>query len=75
MKIVHLSDCYLPRLGGIEMQVRDLARRQTAAGHEVHVITTTPSGPRSRGPADDDERRGARDAAVGVQEGADALVP
>jgi glycosyltransferase involved in cell wall biosynthesis len=54
VKIVHLSDCYLPRLGGIEMQVRDLARRQTAAGHEVHVITTTPSGPRRRGPADDD---------------------
>lgn len=54
MKIVHLSDCYLPRLGGIEMQVRDLARRQHAAGHDVHVITTTPSAPRSRGPADDD---------------------
>ena len=54
VKIVHLSDCYLPRLGGIEMQVRDLARRQHAAGHEVHVITTTPSAPRSRGPADDD---------------------
>jgi glycosyltransferase involved in cell wall biosynthesis len=54
VKIVHLSDCYLPRLGGIEMQVRDLARRQLAAGHEVHVITTTPSAPRSRGPAADD---------------------
>jgi glycosyltransferase involved in cell wall biosynthesis len=54
VKIVHLSDCYLPRLGGIEMQVRDLARRQHAAGHEVHVITTTPSAPRSRGPAADD---------------------
>ena len=54
MKIVHLSDCYLPRLGGIEMQVRDLARRQLAAGHEVHVVTTTPSAPRSRKPADDD---------------------
>jgi glycosyltransferase involved in cell wall biosynthesis len=54
VKIVHLSDCYLPRLGGIEMQVRDLARRQLAAGHEVHVVTTTPSAPRSRQPADDD---------------------
>jgi glycosyltransferase involved in cell wall biosynthesis len=54
VKIVHLSDCYLPRLGGIEMQVRDLARRQHAAGHEVHVITTTPSAPRSRRPAEDD---------------------
>ena len=27
------------------MQVRDLARRQLAAGHEVHVITTTPRRP------------------------------
>ena len=54
MKIVHLSDCYLPRLGGIEMQVRDLARRQLAAGHEVHVITTTPAAPRGRVPIDPD---------------------
>ena len=35
VRIVHLTDCYLPRLGGIEMQVHDLARRQLAAGHEV----------------------------------------
>jgi glycosyltransferase involved in cell wall biosynthesis len=54
VRIVHLTDCYLPRLGGIEMQVRDLARRQVAAGHEVHVVTTTPSAPRSTAPAADD---------------------
>jgi glycosyltransferase involved in cell wall biosynthesis len=54
VKIVHLSDCYLPRLGGIEMQVRDLARRQLAAGHEVHVVTTTPAAPGSRRPGVDD---------------------
>ena len=54
VRIVHLSDCYLPRLGGIELQVRDLARRQLAAGHEVHVITTTPAAPGQTGPADDD---------------------
>ena len=42
MRIVHISDCYLPRLGGIEMQVKQLAIRQVAAGHEVHVITATP---------------------------------
>ena len=42
MRIAHVSDCYLPRLGGIEVQVRELARRQVAAGHEVHVITATP---------------------------------
>jgi glycosyltransferase involved in cell wall biosynthesis len=54
VKIVHLTDCYHPRLGGIEMQVRDLARRQHAAGHEVHVVTTTPSAPRETGPGPDD---------------------
>lgn len=42
MKIAHLSDCYLPRLGGIEMQVHDLAARQAAAGNQVAVITATP---------------------------------
>ena len=42
MRIVHISDCYPPRLGGIETQVRALAVRQAAAGHDVHVITATP---------------------------------
>ena len=42
MRIAHLSDCYLPRLGGIEMQVHDLAVRQRVAGHEVEVLTATP---------------------------------
>ena len=45
MKILHVTDCYLPRLGGIEMHVSDLAARQQAAGHEVWVLTTTPAGP------------------------------
>jgi glycosyltransferase involved in cell wall biosynthesis len=43
VRIVHISDCYPPRLGGIETQVRALAVRQAAAGHDVHVITATPS--------------------------------
>jgi glycosyltransferase involved in cell wall biosynthesis len=42
VRIVHVSDCYPPRLGGIETQVRALAVRQAAAGHDVHVITATP---------------------------------
>lgn len=42
MRIVHVSDCYPPRLGGIETQVRALAVRQAAAGHDVHVLTATP---------------------------------
>jgi glycosyltransferase involved in cell wall biosynthesis len=42
MRVLHISDCYLPRLGGIETQVHALARRQLAAGHEVEVLTATP---------------------------------
>lgn len=42
MRIAHVTDYYLPRLGGIEMQVHDLAIRQRAAGHETTVITQTP---------------------------------
>lgn len=41
MRILHVSDCYAPRTGGIESQVRDLARAQVQAGHEVHVLTAT----------------------------------
>ncbi|MGN6089573.1 MAG: glycosyltransferase family 4 protein [Actinomycetales bacterium] len=43
MRIVHVTDVYLPRVGGIERQVHQLALRQAAAGHDVHVLTTTPS--------------------------------
>lgn len=42
LKIALISDCYVPRLGGIEMQVHDLARHLQRAGHDVVVITTTP---------------------------------
>ncbi|MEV6859885.1 glycosyltransferase family 4 protein [Streptosporangium subroseum] len=42
MRILHVSDCYLPRLGGIEVQVGDLIRMQREAGHEVEVATATP---------------------------------
>ena len=41
VRIALLSDCYLPRLGGIEVQVHDLAHRLAAAGHEVDVVTAT----------------------------------
>ncbi|HRW19736.1 MAG TPA: glycosyltransferase family 4 protein [Dermatophilaceae bacterium] len=44
MRIAMLSDCYLPRLGGIEVQVHDLSQRLVAAGHEVEVFTLTPGG-------------------------------
>lgn len=42
MRIVHVTDGYLPRLGGIELHVRDLAAAQAAEGHDVTVVTTTP---------------------------------
>src|SRR5690348_2732339 len=42
MRIAHVTDVYLPRLGGVELQVHDLAGRQRANGHETAVLTTTP---------------------------------
>ncbi len=42
MKVALLTDCYLPRLGGIEVQTHDLAARLRARGHEVEVFTATP---------------------------------
>jgi glycosyltransferase involved in cell wall biosynthesis len=48
MRIAHVTDFYVPRLGGIEMHVHDLATRQRAAGHEVDVITATPRSPAER---------------------------
>ena len=41
MKVALLSDCYLPRLGGIEVQTHDLARELVALGHEVEAFTAT----------------------------------
>ena len=42
MKIAHVTDFYLPRLGGIELHVADLSDRQRRQGHEVDVITCSP---------------------------------
>ena len=41
MKVALISDCYLPRLGGIEVQTHDLALQLIAAGHQVEVFTAT----------------------------------
>jgi glycosyltransferase involved in cell wall biosynthesis len=49
VKIALLSDCYLPRLGGIEVQVHDLATRLMGRGHEVVVFTATPGSHGERG--------------------------
>ena len=45
MRIALISDCYAPRIGGIETQVRALAQHLVAAGHEVLVITATSPAP------------------------------
>lgn len=42
MKIALVSDWFVPRLGGIELQMRDLALALTARGHEVRVICGVP---------------------------------
>lgn len=38
-RIAHVSDVYLPALGGIELHVHDLVARQHAAGLEPEVLT------------------------------------
>ncbi|HEY6798128.1 MAG TPA: glycosyltransferase family 4 protein [Kineosporiaceae bacterium] len=43
MRILHVTDAYLPKQGGIEVQVHDLAVRQLLAGHEVAVMTCAPA--------------------------------
>lgn len=58
MRIALLSDCYLPRLGGIEVQVHDLAAQLSARGHEVEVFTATPGAA--------GQRHGAVDVVDGV---------
>ena len=50
LKVGLVTDCYVPRLGGIEMQVHDLAQNLQKAGHDIVVITPTPgSRPRPGG--------------------------
>ena len=41
MRILHVTDLYRPRVGGIELFVEGLARRQAADGHDVTVLTAT----------------------------------
>lgn len=47
-RILHVTDSYLPTVGGIEIHVGDLAGRQAARGHRVEVLT------RSSAPTFDD---------------------
>ena len=49
VKVAMVTDCYVPRLGGIETQVRDLSRHLRAAGHDVEVFTATTGARGQRG--------------------------
>lgn len=40
-RVAHVTDVFLPRLGGIETHVDDLVRHQRAAGLDAHVLTPT----------------------------------
>ncbi|KQV69625.1 hypothetical protein ASC64_07225 [Nocardioides sp. Root122] len=39
--VAHVTDVFLPRLGGIETHVDDLVRHQRAVGVDAHVLTGT----------------------------------
>lgn len=45
MRILHVTDGYLPRLGGIETHVAHLVQQQRARGHDARVVTSTRPGP------------------------------
>jgi glycosyltransferase involved in cell wall biosynthesis len=45
MRILHVTDGYLPRLGGIENHVSHLVQQQRARGHDARVVTSTRPGP------------------------------
>lgn len=42
LKIALISDWFLPRIGGVEVHLRDLAHRLLHLGYEAQVITSTP---------------------------------
>lgn len=42
LRIAIASDWFLPRLGGIELHLADLARQLASLGHSVEILTTTP---------------------------------
>ena len=45
LRVALVCDWFLPRLGGLELHLRDLAQHLNAAGHTAEIITTTPGDP------------------------------
>jgi phosphatidylinositol alpha 1,6-mannosyltransferase len=42
MRVLHVTDTFLPRLGGIELHVAALAAHQRTTGHQALVLTAEP---------------------------------
>lgn len=42
MDVLHVTDSYLPRVGGIELHLRDLVTNQRARGLDVRILTAAP---------------------------------
>lgn len=40
MKIAHICPFYTPAIGGVKQVIEELAKRQKAEGHEVHIYTS-----------------------------------
>jgi glycosyltransferase involved in cell wall biosynthesis len=49
VRIVLLSDWFLPRVGGLELHLKELSAELARRGHEVYVVTTTPADPAVQG--------------------------
>ena len=62
MRILHVTDVYRPRVGGIEMFVEELAERQSAAGHDVTVLSLTRDRSAPEGSTPQSSRTGPRSA-------------
>ncbi len=62
MRILHVTDTYLPTVGGIEILVRDLSSRQALAGHDVTVLTRTADGASTAAETGDPGVRVVRDS-------------
>jgi glycosyltransferase involved in cell wall biosynthesis len=50
VKILHYSPAFLPNIGGLELNVANIAEQLQRAGHDVTVVTTTPSAEPDRFP-------------------------
>lgn len=64
MRILHVTDHYMPVLGGIETHVHGLARRQAARGDDVTVLTSTRADADGRHADDSGPVRVVRDRSI-----------